>query len=213
MPHVSSLLSSSPNDMTFLHTLELFAYGTYNDYLNQSEKYLNLTPNQLLKLKQLTVVSTIQSHSTPYVPYTILYTNLHISSIRELEDLLMECIYSNIITGKCDQRSMCFISTHTISRDVKLSQVSTYINTLEEWRNKTRVLLDVLSKTGSNASQNRMMEEEFWRGVDAEKGSRKDLGMKSPSGMDIGIEKLGALKAIVDESENRKASKRSRAFC
>ena len=117
-------------DLAFLHALELFACGIYDDYLNNNDNeeggyYLSLTNAQLLKLKQLTIVATISSHETPHAPYSILCDKLHISTMRELEDLSMECAYSNVITGKCDQRTMCFISTGIVpvSRDVKLECV------------------------------------------------------------------------------------------
>ena len=174
MPHISTLLSTNTSDVAFLHTLELFAYGVYDDYLSKQSQesgyYLSLTDVQLLKLKQLTIVTIISSsaHTTkPYIPYQTLYDKLHITSIRELEDLLMECIYSNIIVGKCDQRTMCFISTgSTISRDIKLEYVNGYINKLKVWKNNTKSLLDILEHTCNNASHNRMIEDEFWNRVD-----------------------------------------------
>jgi hypothetical protein len=38
-------------------TLELFAYGTFQDYLNEPASFLELSPNQLNKLKQLSLIS------------------------------------------------------------------------------------------------------------------------------------------------------------
>lgn len=44
-------------------TLELFAYGNYQDYLQDQGSYLELTPSQLNKLKQLSVVTFANSHN------------------------------------------------------------------------------------------------------------------------------------------------------
>merc|ERR1719410_2990745 len=83
MPHVSSLLSTNNSDSAFLRTLELFAYGVYDDYLEANEgTYLSLTQSQVFKLKQLTALTVISSHPNPYVPYDELYKKLPIQSIR-----------------------------------------------------------------------------------------------------------------------------------
>ena len=41
-------------------TLDLFSYGTYGDYIKDPSPFLPLTDMQIFKLRQLTVMSTVQ---------------------------------------------------------------------------------------------------------------------------------------------------------
>ena len=49
-------------------TLELFAYGTYQDYVQDQGSFLELPPNQLNKLKQLSLVSLGSSENVFLFP-------------------------------------------------------------------------------------------------------------------------------------------------
>jgi COP9 signalosome complex subunit 7 len=76
--------------------LNIFAYGTYKDYVAKKGT-LNLpelNSLQTKKLKYLTIVSL--SEKDKCIPYQVLQTELNIGDIRELEDLIIEAIY----TGK-----------------------------------------------------------------------------------------------------------------
>ena len=97
--------------------LALFAYGTYPEYKGTQacrghERLVRcahavctflphpaskaslpeLSPKQLKKLKQLTIVSLAQKQKV--VPYTTLQESLDITNLRELEDLVIESIYA-----------------------------------------------------------------------------------------------------------------------
>lgn len=49
-------VENSPNKK-YWNTLNLFAYGTYSDYLQNKNNYLPLTPSQTKKLQHLTIVT------------------------------------------------------------------------------------------------------------------------------------------------------------
>jgi len=40
-----------------------------------------------------------------YIPYSILLEELALENIRELEDLLISAIYSNVVRGRLDQQN------------------------------------------------------------------------------------------------------------
>ncbi|ONM57397.1 COP9 signalosome complex subunit 7 [Zea mays] len=90
-----------------LDLLRLFAYGTLKDYKNNSGSLPALLPDQVRKLKQLSVLTLAES--TKILPYDQLMQELDVSNVRELEDFLInECMYSGIVRGKLDQLRRCF---------------------------------------------------------------------------------------------------------
>merc|ERR1712228_888242 len=78
--------------------LELFAYGTYGDYTKNKGKY------PTFKLKQLSIVTLAGQSTTKILHYKTLQQRLEIKTVRELEDLMIDCIYSGLIIGRLDQR-------------------------------------------------------------------------------------------------------------
>ena len=136
-----------------LRTLELFAWGTFTDYVSAAEgTYLRLTDAQAHKLRQLTVVNHVRntaaeaaekadiskkkkvpetqrrgrrgggrgrglsskssSSGGASVPYSSLRLALGLpadSHVRDMEDLLISCIYSGLVVGRLDQRTMSLL--------------------------------------------------------------------------------------------------------
>jgi COP9 signalosome complex subunit 7 len=117
-------------------TLNLFAFGVYRDYLSERSKYLPLTDYQVQKLRQLTLVSLCEQHSS--VSYAMLQHELDIDNARQLEDLLIETTYLGLIQGKIDQKGATFLVTARVSgRDVRPEEVDAIIQKLTVWRQKT----------------------------------------------------------------------------
>ena len=72
--------------------LRLFAFGTWSDYKSSDVlKAQPLSEAQATKLKKLTIVSLASQSKT--LAYDVLMRELEMSSVREVEDLLIECIY------------------------------------------------------------------------------------------------------------------------
>ncbi|KAL3133270.1 hypothetical protein ABBQ38_007151 [Trebouxia sp. C0009 RCD-2024] len=87
-------------------TLRLFAYGTWATYQSAQDQYLPLSAAQQLKLRQLTLVT--MAAASKNITYSELTSQLGISSIRELEDMIItECFYKGIVSGKLDQQKRC----------------------------------------------------------------------------------------------------------
>lgn len=75
-----------------------------------------LSPQMSTKLRQLTIVSLSADHKVTWnwlnvlltwgqvIPYTVLLQQLDIPNVRELEDLIIDCIYQGVIRGKLDQK-------------------------------------------------------------------------------------------------------------
>lgn len=76
-------------------SLNLFAYGTYKDYLENKADYLELTPAQCKKLQHLTIATLATQEKC--IPYSVLLDELDIKNVRDLEDLIIEAIYAGEI--------------------------------------------------------------------------------------------------------------------
>lgn len=75
-----------------MNTLNLFAYGTYKQYLDNKSTLIELTDVMKKKLKNLTIVT--MAVRTKCISYADLLEQLDIKNVRELEDLIIESIYA-----------------------------------------------------------------------------------------------------------------------
>ena len=96
MPHIRELAGTSSAGS--LELLRIFAYGTWSDYKGRSGELPALSEAQALKLKKLTVVHL--ASSSKLLAYDVLLRALELRSVRELEDLLIECIYLGMVRAR-----------------------------------------------------------------------------------------------------------------
>lgn len=108
LTHPSRQLAGTPAESS-LELLKLFAYGTWSEYKVRAASLPELSALQATKLKKLSVVA-LSSHCK-VVPYDLLLRELEISSIREVENLLIECFYGGLLQGKLDQQAaaLCLV--------------------------------------------------------------------------------------------------------
>ncbi|CAN6566526.1 unnamed protein product [Malus baccata var. baccata] len=94
------------------------------DFLMGDASHLpHLVPDQVLKLKQLTVLTLAETNK-----------ELDVINVRELEDFLInECMYAGIIRGKLDQLRKCFEVQFAAGRDLRPGQLGSMIQTLSNW--------------------------------------------------------------------------------
>lgn len=78
----------------YLNTLNVFAYGTYKQYLENRSNLIELTDVMKKKLKHLTIVT--MAISDKCIAYSDLLEQLDIGCVRELEDLIIESIYAGL---------------------------------------------------------------------------------------------------------------------
>ncbi|KFZ59802.1 COP9 signalosome complex subunit 7b [Podiceps cristatus] len=129
------------SNAAYFQLLNLFAYGTYPDYVVLNLVFLTLTANkdnlpeltatQKNKLKHLTIVSLASRMKC--IPYSVLLKDLDMRNLRELEDLIIEAVYTDIIQGKLDQRNQVLEVDFCIGRDIQKKDISNIVKTLQEW--------------------------------------------------------------------------------
>lgn len=67
------------------------------------------------------------------LPYSLLLQQLELKNVRELEDLLIEAVYCDIIQGKLDQRNQQVEVDCSVGRDLGHNELPNIANTLQEW--------------------------------------------------------------------------------
>ena len=126
--------------------LRVFAYGTLPEYRQHESGLPPLSSAQLLKLRQLTVVQ--MADASVSMPYDELMSALEMSSVRELEDMLInECIAPGLLRGKLDHKRRAFeVHSCPVGRDLRPGQLKEIIDQLAAWHDNSR---DVLARLES----------------------------------------------------------------
>jgi len=133
--------------------LEIFAYGSYNDYKSRENQFPKLSDKQSKKLKQLTIASL--ASDTHVIPYSRLLKELDISELRELEDLIIDALYKDIVVGKLDHEKQVFQVDSAIGRDLRPGDMDKMISTLVSWQKQSETLLKHISDSMVNAQARR----------------------------------------------------------
>ncbi|CAN6704001.1 unnamed protein product [Malus baccata var. baccata] len=132
VPNVLQL--EGTENSVYLHVLRLFAHGTWSDYKSDASRLPHLVPDQVLKLKQLTVLTLAETNKV--LPYHQLMQELDVINVRELEDFLInECMYA------LDQLRKCFEVQFAAGRDPRPGQLGSMIQTLSNWLDTSSNLL------------------------------------------------------------------------
>ncbi|XP_077066604.1 COP9 signalosome complex subunit 7a [Siphateles boraxobius] len=151
LPNVREL-ETGPHAPVF-QLLNLFAYGTYCDYKERAASLPELTPAQKNKLRHLSIISL--ASNLKCLPYSLLLQQLELKNVRELEDLLIEAVYSDIIHGKLDQRNQQVEVDCSIGRDLGPNELPNIANTLQEWCAGCEAVLCGIEEQVSRANQYR----------------------------------------------------------
>merc|ERR1719431_1210549 len=123
-------LENSPN-AKHLNLLNLFAYGTYKSLAENAGSLPELTGLMTRKLRLLTVVSLAEKNKL--LPYKLLMAELGISTVRELEDLVIEGISAGVVLGKLDQKNSHFEVDFVIGRDIRKIDIGNIVSVLTAW--------------------------------------------------------------------------------
>lgn len=91
---MSSIQLKSGSHEKYYNTLNAFAYCIYSEYRRNQEHLISLTDVMKRKLQYLTIVTMAQCSKC--IRYEDLLTELDIGNVRDLEDLIIESIYSGI---------------------------------------------------------------------------------------------------------------------
>lgn len=84
------------------------------------------------KLRALTIIS-LAERGNKRLLYSSLLEELELPSLRSLEDLLIEVIYSKGIEGKMDQKNAWLEVSSTIGRDIRKEQLDGIASILSSW--------------------------------------------------------------------------------
>ncbi|KNC33635.1 COP9 signalosome complex subunit 7 [Lucilia cuprina] len=129
MPNIQELKTG--DHVKYFNTLNLFAYGTYKQYRQQPQDYLDLTPAMQKKLQHLTIVSLAIKNKC--IPYEVLLEELEINNVRHLEDVIIEAIYADIIHGKLFQNNRFLEIDYAQGRDIPPGYTTKIAETLQDW--------------------------------------------------------------------------------
>ncbi|GLH04825.1 hypothetical protein R5R35_003585 [Gryllus longicercus] len=143
---------------SYYQLLRLFAYGTYRQYLENKAQLLDLSPMQKKKLQHLTIVTL--ATKTKCIPYSVLLQELDIKNVRDLEDLIIEAIYADIIHGKLDQKNSQLEVDYAIGRDIQPGDLGSIVNTLQEWCDSCEAVLSCVETqiNRANTEKNRRLK-------------------------------------------------------
>lgn len=152
-------------------TLNLFSFGTYSDYKTaEPGTFVSLADAQVLKLRQLTVLSLVQTacfQVSPIIPYATMAEALDVNSQMELvEDILVSCIYSGMVGGELCQQSQSFILSSTMpfkSRDVPPSQTKELLDRLISFRAQLEGTMEHMVEATNGVQSQKQSHEAFWK--------------------------------------------------
>lgn len=164
MPNIKEL-ETGPY-ATHLKTLNLFAYGTYKDYLENKSEYLELTPAQCKKLQHLTIATLATQEKC--IPYSVLLKELDIKNVRDLEDLIIEAIYADIIHGKLDQECKRVEVDVALGRDARLEDASSIADVLADWCNACEAVLNSVDRHIQRANHHKQRAIRHQQNIDQE---------------------------------------------
>lgn len=155
-------------------TLQLFAYGTWQDYVENASAYINLDRALQMRLKCLTVV-TLCEHTT-CITYDTLKKVIDVESVDELESLLMfQCIYPGLVVGTLDQQLQQMNVISAVPRDVSPEKIDRMIQALDVWldqAHKVACFMEEQAHTIGTAVEKSAMSAS-WREKQRQEASRK----------------------------------------
>jgi len=155
---LSEVRASTPNS-SYVPLLEIFSYGSYSDYIKISDSLPTLSDVELTKLRILTIA--IEASASKTLKYSDLLVKLGLGSVKELESLLVQAVYSDAIACKLDQAKQCVYIQHTIGHHVKPEHYSSLLTALTAWSETCHsAVSEIKSEVSSACSKKRQVDKE-----------------------------------------------------
>nr|XP_014337563.1 PREDICTED: COP9 signalosome complex subunit 7a isoform X1 [Bos mutus] len=151
--------------------LTVFAYGTYADYLAEARNLPPLTEAQKNKLRHLSVVTL--AAKVKCIPYAVLLEALALRNVRQLEDLVIEAVYADVLRGSLDQRHQRLEVDYSIGRDIQRQDLSAIARTLQEWCVGCEVVLSGIEEQVSRANQHKEQQLGLKQQIESEVANLK----------------------------------------
>ncbi|KAL9063681.1 MAG: hypothetical protein Q9157_008132 [Trypethelium eluteriae] len=208
-PNIQAL-AQNKEYASHLKLLEIFAWGTWQDYLNAQSTLPPLNEQQTHKLRLLTLLTLLTNSTTTSstngtttnepLTYSHLQTTLSLASPRALEDLLISAIYSSLLTGSLSPAtSTADITSVAALRDLAPGSIPRMASSLDVWQARCDAELQSLEaqiqgireRSRREARRRRVAAEGFERAMsvvekerEREKGvgahHRKERGLLNP---------------------------------
>lgn len=171
---VQPALASAPDGETILRTLDLFSYGTYKDIAGASAagSILTLTDAQMNKMRMLTILSLVEAACTEgngILPYANVAQELSLptdtlESNRQVEELIIACIYAGIVHGKLCQKTRSLILSSGGGPPCRPRDVQNVSNMLESFKSLQQNLISTvmsMEAEKSTVEKRREAEQQF----------------------------------------------------
>ncbi|KAJ3019084.1 COP9 signalosome complex subunit 7a [Thoreauomyces humboldtii] len=211
-----SVRELSNTHQPYFRLLEIFAYGTFADYKENSANLPPLSDVQTRKLKHLTIVTLSGKHRTLH--YDMLQQQLDISSVRDLEDLVIDAIYQDLVRGKLDQRRMCLEVEYAMGRDIRPEEETDVLAVLAAWSRTSENILQSIEANITNIGELTALEamekeahekrlEAVKKHVDKSSGAGGAAGEGRHGRGHIGAPSLGDYGELGPESSRRRTGK------
>ncbi|CAK7347733.1 unnamed protein product [Dovyalis caffra] len=206
VPTVSEL--EGTENSLYLDVLRLFAHGTWSDYKINAVRLPQLVPDQVLKLKQLTVLTLAEVNKV--LPYDQLMQELDVTNVRELEDFLInEGMYAGIVRGKLDQLRRCFEVQFAAGRDLRPGQLGNMLQTLSNWLATSDNLLVSIQEKIKWADSMSELDKKHRKDVeDRVEEVKKSLSLKADIDYRGHEETYSESGGVMDYEEDRSRPKR-----
>ncbi|ORX40676.1 hypothetical protein BD324DRAFT_611744 [Kockovaella imperatae] len=199
LPNIQALVSD-PSGSKSVKLLELFAFGTLETYRADESSYPPLTSAQLQKLKHLTLVSLALHHRS--LSYSTLLTILELDSVRQLEELIIDSIYAELLTGKMHHHEQILHVDWVSGRDLRPEDLVHIQKGLETWCQTALTLVQALDDQIALVRQNAiegMSEEQTYK---EERMAMLESLMKTRGGGRQGLGPPGAGNGLDDQSDD-----------
>mmetsp|Transcript_34749 Transcript_34749/g.61147 ORF Transcript_34749/g.61147 Transcript_34749/m.61147 type:complete len:238 (+) Transcript_34749:90-803(+) len=147
----------------YLRLLEIFAYGTYTDYLAEQSRLPELTAAQQRKLKMLTLSTmAAQEH---VLSFEMLQQQLHVLTVRELENMVIDSVYAGLLEAKIDHRSKSVQVMSAFGRDLPSEKVPDLLAKLKSFAvqvdNIERLVVGQLENLSRSHEQHKLDHANF----------------------------------------------------
>lgn len=174
-PNVKAMQDNAEH-RPYLELLRLFAYGTYPDYVARRSELPELSQAQRRKLQLLTIVSL--ATKTKVIKFAELQAALDVSTEREVENLIIEAVYQNLIVGKMDQEHRCLVVETCACRDCRDEDIDFIIDTLTNWQSSADRMLQAMNGmvqySHNSFESQRAAREELENHIQATRASLKE---------------------------------------
>lgn len=103
----------------------------------------------------------------------MLLESLALRNVRQLEDLVIEAVYADVLRGSLDQRNQRLEVDYSIGRDIQRQDLNAIARTLQEWCVGCEVVLSGIEEQVSRANQHKEQQLGLKQQIESEVANLK----------------------------------------